>query len=266
MITDFSTYTNAGLQNITYHNKNSLTDYGIVLAEGTQTSDLTVKSIVENIPHMDGQIDDSDVGGRQFYEYRTLTYRFKVFAESREELKAKEKDIKAWLNSSGDKQITDSDYLETIIDGNTTTTVQWIFQKCYLKSIEIEEGQKSECEYEYLIAIFECDPYLTKSGEVNERILKCAANGNVTLTVTNNNSYTITAGGSTSDSVSYTAAEPYKYRLVVYAENPETITLNSTAITAGEVFTMPASAEIIITATGYKYIELWHDTRTGVRL
>ena len=110
------------------------------------------------------------------------------------------------------------------------------------------------------------DPYWSKVGEVNERVLKLAAVGAVTLTVTNNNSYTITAGGSTSSAVSYTVAEPYKYRLVCYAENPETITLNGSAITVGKVFTMPASAEIIITANGYKYIELWHDTRTGVRL
>lgn len=110
------------------------------------------------------------------------------------------------------------------------------------------------------------DPYWSKVGEVNERILKCAAVGTVTLTVTNNSSYTITAGGSTSDSVSYTVSEPYKYRIVCYAENPETITLNGTAITADEIFTMPASAEIVIAATGYKYVELWHDTRTGVRL
>lgn len=110
------------------------------------------------------------------------------------------------------------------------------------------------------------DPYWSKVGEVNERILKCAAVGNVTLTVTNNSSYTIMAGGETSEAVSYTVTAPYKYRLVCYAENPETITLNGTAITVGEVFTMPASAEIVISATGYKYVELWHDTRTGVRL
>lgn len=110
------------------------------------------------------------------------------------------------------------------------------------------------------------DPYWSKAGEVNERVLKFAANGNAALTVTNNSSYTITANGSTSASVSYTATDPYKYRLVCYAENPETITLNGSAITAGEVFTMPSSAEIVIAANGYKYIELWHDTRTGVRL
>ena len=68
----------------------------------------------------------------------------------------------------------------------------------------------------------------------------------------------------TTGSISVTS--PYKYRIVIYAENPETITLNGSAITAGAVFTMPASAEIIISATGYKYVELWHDTRTGVRL
>lgn len=109
------------------------------------------------------------------------------------------------------------------------------------------------------------DPYWSKVGEVSERILKCAASGNVLLTVTNNSSYTITIGGSTSAAVSYTVTEPYKYKLVVYAENPETIALNGAAITAGTVFTMPSNAEIVISAAGYKYVELWHDTRTGVR-
>lgn len=118
----------------------------------------------------------------------------------------------------------------------------------------------------YMMIHFEADPIPQELNAVNERILKCAASGNVILTVANNNSYTITAGGSTSAAVSYTAAEPYKYRLVVYAENPETVLLNGTAITAGAVFTMPASAEIVISADGYKYVELWHDTRTGASI
>lgn len=108
------------------------------------------------------------------------------------------------------------------------------------------------------------DPYWSKVGEVNERVLKFAANGNADLTVTDNSSYTITANGATTTG-SFTVSEPYKYRLVVYAENPETITLNGSAIAAEEVFTMPSSAEIIVSATGYKYVELWHDTRTEVR-
>jgi hypothetical protein len=109
------------------------------------------------------------------------------------------------------------------------------------------------------------DPQAGKPGEVNERVLKFAANGNAALTVTDNSGYTITANGVTT-SGSLTVSEPYKYRIVCYAENPETITLNGTAITAGTVFTMPDSAEIAISATGYKYVELWHDTRTEVRL
>jgi hypothetical protein len=109
------------------------------------------------------------------------------------------------------------------------------------------------------------DPYWSKVGEVNERVLKFTANGGAALTVTNNSAYSITANGTTTTG-SFTVNEPYKYRLVVYAENPETITLNGSEIAAEEVFTMPSSAEILISAVGYKYVELWHDTRTGVRL
>ena len=118
----------------------------------------------------------------------------------------------------------------------------------------------------YMMIHFEADPIPQETGAISERILKCAASGNVLLTVTNNNSYTITIGGSTSAAVSYTATEPYKYRLVVYAENPETVLLNGTALDISQTFTMPSLAVIAITAAGYKYIELWHDTQTGVRL
>ena len=118
----------------------------------------------------------------------------------------------------------------------------------------------------YMMIHFEADPIPQETGAISERILKCAASGNVLLTVTNNSSYTITIGGSTSAAVSYTATEPYKYRLVVYAENPETVLLNGTALDISQTFTMPSPAVIAITAAGYKYIELWHDTRTGVRL
>lgn len=118
----------------------------------------------------------------------------------------------------------------------------------------------------YMMIHFEADPIPQETGAISERILKCAASGNVLLTVTNNSSYTITIGGSTSAAVSYTVAEPYKYRLVVYAENPETVLLNGTALDISQTFTMPSPAVIAITAAGYKYVELWHDTRTGVRL
>lgn len=117
----------------------------------------------------------------------------------------------------------------------------------------------------YMIVRFKADPIPQEMDKVNERVLKFTANGNAALTVTDNSSYTITANGATT-SGSFTVSEPYKYRLVCFAENPETITLNGSAIAAEEVFTMPSSAEIIVSATGYKYVELWHDTRTEVRI
>lgn len=109
------------------------------------------------------------------------------------------------------------------------------------------------------------DPYWTKAGEVNERVIKFDANGAATLTVTGNSAYSITASGATTTG-SYTAAEPYKYRFEAYTETAATITLNGTGISAGEIFTMPASAEIVLSWTGYGYVELWHDTRTEVRI
>ena len=68
------------------------------------------------------------------------------------------------------------------------------------------------------------------------------------------------------ESVSFTAAAPYKYRLVVYAENAETVLLNLEALDISQPFTMPSAAAIVIMSEGYKYVELWHDTRTGVML
>ena len=109
------------------------------------------------------------------------------------------------------------------------------------------------------------DPYWTKVGEVNERVIKFDAHGAATLTVTSNSSYSITANGTTATG-SFTAASPYKYRLVACTETAATITLNGTALSPDTVFTMPASASFALSWTGYGYFELWHDTRTGVRI
>lgn len=109
------------------------------------------------------------------------------------------------------------------------------------------------------------DPYWSKVGEVNERVLKFTANGGAALTVTNNSAYSITANGATTTG-SFTAAEPYKYRLVAFTETAAAVTLNGTAQALDTVFTMPASASFTISWTGFGYVELWHDTRTEVRI
>ena len=211
--------------------------------------DTELKRADEDIAGRDGTLTSLANGRR--YKARNVTIVFNVKATPTT-IEGVMSSLRAWL-SGGIGTLTD--------DFNTGWQLTNVnFVTAHTDYIDMFRG----CGQ--LTVKATADPYWSKVGEVNERILKCAAVGNVTLTVTNNSSYTITAGGETSEAVSYTVTAPYKYRLVVYAENPETITLNNSAITAGEVFTMPASAEIIISATGYKYVELWHDTRTGVRL
>ena len=251
MITDFSTYTDAGLRNITYNGKNSLTDYGILITtDSTNVENLNTKTITENVPYIQGNIDMSRYKGVLYYEPRVLVYRFKVFGEDREDLKEKTQDVLAWLNSSGNYQIIDSDY------GS-----DYAFQNCNLKSIESEPGEYTSVEYSYITATFEAAPYMINVGAVNDKILSYVTTENSTITVTNNSSYTITKDGSTSESTSFTANSPYTYRLVIYSKNTPTVTLNGTALDISKPFTMPANASIAITHTGYGYYELRHDTR-----
>lgn len=271
MTTDFSTFTNAGLQNITYHNKNSMSDYGVLIAGETITSGLAAKSITEDIPRRDGKLDISDLGGLKF-GVRTLIYQFKLFAADRESLKAKEAEIISWLKSDGDKQLFDSDYAETVeetitnngITQTVTTTVPWAFTNCNFKAFEVEEGDKlAEGEYEYVKVAFECDPYLTKQGTFKTRVLKftdvIAANTSATIAVTDN-ACTVTKSDGTAQAVTLPNTAR-KYRLVAYSGNAPTVTLNGSTLALDTVFTLPASATIVIASAGYAYVELWNDTR-----
>ena len=224
-------------------------DFAGVTVASCDYGDTELKRADEDIAGRDGPL--TSLANGRHYKARQMTIVFNVEAAPTT-VEGVMSSLRAWL-SGGIGEFTD--------DFNTGWQLTNVnFVNAHTDYIDMFRG----CGQ--LTVKMTADPYWSKVGEVNERILKCAAVGNVTLTVTNNSSYTITAGGSTSDSVSFTVSEPYKYRIVCYAENPETITLNGTAITADEIFTMPASAEIVIASTGYKYVELWHDTRTGVRL
>ena len=217
-------------------------------SERTKVTELTAKTSEETIAYRNG-----DIVSPAGLKSASLTYCFVLHDTSREAVAAKARQIEqTFSNVKGD--LLDSD----IPEKKYTNAV-------YVKADPLEYVSRNFVTA-YMMVYFKADPIPQELSTVNEQILKCAANGNVTLNITNNSSYTITAGGSTSAAVSYTVAEPYKYRLVVYAENPETVTLNGAALDISQTFTMPSSAEIVISATGYKYIELWHDTRAGVRL
>ena len=211
--------------------------------------DTELKRADEDIAGRDGTL--TSLANGRHYKARQMTIVFNVKATPTT-VEGVMSSLRAWL-SGGIGTLTD--------DFNTGWQLTNVnFSTAHTDYIDMFRG----CGQ--LTVKMTADPYWSKVGEVNERILKCAAVGAVTLTMMNNSSYTITIGGETSDSVSYTAAEPYKYRLVVYAENPEIVSLNGMVFDISQTFTMPAIAIITVAAAGYKYVELWHDTRTGVRL
>jgi hypothetical protein len=217
-------------------------------SERSETTGVEIRTTDETVPYHDGGYV-RPVGA----ETAKLSYCLILREQNRAALAAKARYIVGLLRG------VRGDLLDSDLPGMKYTNAVF-------KGADPLEYVSRNFTAAYMMIHFEANPIPQETGAISERILKCAASGNVLLTVTNNDSYTITIGGSTSAAVSYTATEPYKYRLVVYAENPETVTLNGTAVTAGEVFVMPSSAVIAITAAGYKYIELWHDTQTGVRL
>ena len=112
------------------------------------------------------------------------------------------------------------------------------------------------------------DPYWQKTSEANARVFKfadiIAGSDTAEITVTTS-AYTITKH----DDTTITGSLPTgarKFRLVAYCENNPTITLGNDPLTPDTVFDLPDSGTITISNCGYGYFELWHDTRTGVRI
>ena len=174
MTTDFHTYTNAGLRHITYNGVDSLTNHGILIADGTSVESVIPRSVIDTIPQRQGALDGSRVNGELFYEPRTLTYKFKIFADTRAELSTKEAAVKAWLNSTGTYRIADSNY------------AGFEFVNCVLKGIAIEPGEVKSAYYMYLTAVFACDPYMQKTGTSRQRLTTWAAQGNTARAVIDN--------------------------------------------------------------------------------
>lgn len=231
-----------------YFRGHSTSEFAGVTVASCDYGDTELKRADEDIAGRDGTV--TSLANGRHYKARQMTIVFNVKATPTT-VEGVMSSLREWL-SGGVGTFTDD-----FNSGWQLTNV--CFVSAHTDYIDMHRG----CGQ--LTVKMTADPYWSRAGEVNERVLKFTANGTATLTVTNNAAYSLTAGGvTTTGSISVTS--PYKYRIVIYAENPETITLNGSAITAGAVFTMPASAEIIISATGYKYVELWHDTRTGVRL
>lgn len=63
-------------RSIIYHGKNSMTDMGLMMIGSTPLSQLTPKSVREEIAYADGDLDLSEVDGEVYFEEREITYTF----------------------------------------------------------------------------------------------------------------------------------------------------------------------------------------------
>lgn len=221
-------------------------------SERSTVTELSAKIAEENIPCRDGTI--TTLTGRNAVN---LTYCLVLHDTGRDAIAAKSRYI-AQLFSSIKGDLLDSD-----IPGKKYTNAVFV-------NAEPLEYVSRNFTTAYMTVHFRADPIPQELGAVNERVLKLSAAGNATINIaatgTGSYSYTVTTSAGTSTAATFTAAAPYKFRVVCYAENPEAITFNGTTIAADQIFTMSGSSTIVIAAVGYKYVELWHDTRMGVRL
>lgn len=138
-----------------------------------------------------------------------------------------------------------------------------VYKNAIYESAEPLEYVSRSFAAAYMTVFFTADPVSERAGAVNECALRFALRGDFVLIDYNNSSLTVMQNGSTViGPVSYTAAEPYTYRLVCITENVPTITLGGAEILPDELFEMPnGNAPMYITHSGYGWYELWHDTR-----
>lgn len=228
-----------------YFRGRSTADFSGVTVAEMDYGDLESKRADEDITGRDGTLT-SHANGRH-YKARQMTIVFNIKATPTT-VEATIGSVLAWL-SEGAGELSD--------DFNTGKVWKNAeFVSAHTDYIDMFRG----CAR--LAVKMTADPVMRNAGEVNERILKFAANGGATITLTDNSAYSITIGEDTVTGT-YTAAAPYRYRIVAYTENTPTITLNGTALT-GDTFTLANTSDdaaISITHTGYGYYELWHDTR-----
>lgn len=159
MVTDFSAYTNAELQHITYNGKDSLADFGILITNATATGDVSSKSVMFELPYTHGAADMSRQTGQLYYNARSLHYSFKVLADSEQELCEKRAAIRAWLESDGDYEIHDS------AEGG------FRFVDCVLKNIS-SAPLDIDVIGEYITADFSCYPYKLSPNGIAAEIAK----------------------------------------------------------------------------------------------
>ena len=234
-----------------YFRGHDTSEFAGVTVSSCDYGDTELRRADEDIAGRDGAVT-SHANGRH-YKARNITVVFNVRATPTT-VESTLAALKSWL-SGGVGTLTD-DYNT----GWQLTNVDSV--SSHTDYLDMHRG------FGQLTVKLTADPYWSKVGEVNERVLRFAdvlgSSDTATIAVTTN-AYTVTKhDGTTATGSLPTGAR--KYRLVAYCENDPTITLGNDTITPETVFDLPDSGTITISGGGYGYFELWHDTRTGVRL
>lgn len=226
-----------------YFRGHSTADFTGVTVASCDYGDLESKRADEDIAGADGTLA-THANGRH-YKARQMTIVFNVLAAPAT-IEARLSALREWL-SEGVGELSD--------DFNSGK----VWQNCEFVSSHTDYIDMFRGCAQVTVKMT-ADPLMQPASSVNERVVGFSANGNATLTVTNNASYSVNGG----TAVSYTVQPPYTYRLVAYSENPAAAALNGAALALDTPFTMPASATIAITHTGFGWYELIHDTRQAV--
>lgn len=179
-------------RHITFAGKNSLDDFGArISSERSSGAGLAgQRTTAQAVPYHDGDyVQRAGLGSAR------LSYCFVIHGTDRADCEAKMRALHMWLCSAkGD--LIDSDY-----SGKKYTEV------CVTDEPEVEWVSRAFTNA-YMTEHFTADPCLQDINAVNERVLQLTAAGGASMTVTNNSTYSVTAGGVTTTG-SFTVASPY---------------------------------------------------------
>lgn len=229
-----------------YFRGRSTGDFEGVTVASCDYGDLESKRADEDIAGTDGTLV-THINGRH-YRAREITIVFNVLAAPAT-IEARLSALREWL-SEGRGELSD-DYNTGWVWSNAE------FRSAHTDYIDMHRG----CAQ--LTVKMTADPRAVRAGSVNDRVFGFAANGGVSMTLTDNSAWSYTIGSAAPVTGSYTAAAPYRYRLEAYTENPAEITLNGSPLT-GDTFTLENASDdavLTVTHTGFGWYAIYHDTR-----
>lgn len=148
-MTNFSTYT-ATLRNISFNNRNSLSDFNILITTNTKIADIKPRTPTVTLPYRQGAIHLSRaLNSTLMFDDRQLVYEFKIIEDTASALQTKISNVSAWLYSDGTNEITDS-FLSA-----------YYFTNCECTSIAVTDKSSGNIHMAYLRATFNAYPLKT---------------------------------------------------------------------------------------------------------